>query len=112
MTRPARLLGAGQAALGAALLARPDAVTHAVCASAARPRTAIVRLLGGRMVVQGAVTAARPHRRLVLAGAAIDLAHAASMVAAIRVAPPYGRAALASAATATAFALAAVAVAA
>ena len=93
-----------QAVTGALLLARPEALVALVSGDGARPASWIVRVLGARMTGQGCVIAARPHRTLLIAGVAADLAHALSMVWIAREAPRYQRPATASALTAAAFA--------
>jgi hypothetical protein len=82
---------------GAALLVRPDAVAAAV-AGRPTPPSWLVRVLGGRQLVQSVVVLAAP--RTAPTAAAVDLVHAASMVAATALAPRYRRAELASAAVA------------
>ena len=70
------------------------------------PPAWIVRLLGARLLVQGAPEALRPSSTVLRLGVLVDLTHAASMLAAGRVWPRYRRAALASAAAAGASAVA------
>jgi hypothetical protein len=104
-----RLVAAGQGVAGVALAARPETLVAAVCRSGERPPSWIVRLLGVRMSAQAVATAVRPHRAVELAGAAGDLAHAASMVWVARRMPRYQRPALASGVLAALFAGAALA---
>lgn len=66
----------------------------------ARPPAWLVRLLGGRILAQGAAELLVPKRQLVLVGSAVDLTHGASMVAAAVRLPAYRRAATVSAADA------------
>ena len=66
----------------------------------------MVRLLGGRQLVQGAAVLIRPTLLLVIGGVAVDALHATSMVAAAVVWPRYRRAALTSAAAAGSSAIA------
>jgi hypothetical protein len=68
-----------------------------------------VRVLGGRLVLQNALAWLVPSRSVLLGGAAVDAAHALSMVAAAARRPGCRRAALTSGATAAASAVAAVA---
>jgi hypothetical protein len=89
---------------GAALLVRPDAVAAAV-AGRPTPPSWLVRVLGARQVVQQLVVLVRPTPVVVNAASAVDLTHAASMLAALVVAPRYRRAELVSAAVATASAV-------
>lgn len=95
-----RLLAAMSGALGATLLVRPEAVAKASSGPDAVPRAWIVRVLGARMLVQAALQAARPDRRLVDAGVAVDASHSASMVALAAVSRRYRRPASLSAAVA------------
>ena len=60
----------------------------------------MVRLLGGRQLLQGAAVLIRPAPALVIGAVAVDVLHAASMVAAAVIWPGYRRAALTSAAVA------------
>jgi hypothetical protein len=86
---------------GTLLLGVPDAVTGVIAGDQSRPRTTLVRVLGGRLLIQGLVEWIWPRRSVVLAGAAVDTAHAASMIAAAALLPAYRRTAIASAAEAT-----------
>ena len=86
---------------GTLLLGVPDAVTGVIAGDQPRPPAWLVRVLGGRLLVQGVLEYIRPRRSVVLAGAAVDTAHAASMIAAAALLPAYRRTALASAAEAT-----------
>ena len=105
MSRPLRI--ASSAALigwGTALLVRPDDVAVAV-AGRPTPPSWLVRVLGARQVVQQLVVLARPTPAVVNTASAVDLTHAASMLAAWALAPRYRRAELVSAAVATAAAV-------
>ncbi len=95
-----RLLAGVTGALGATLMLRPEAVARASSGPDAVPRSWIVRVLGGRMLLQAAVQAARPDRRLVDAGVAVDASHSASMVALATFSRRYRRPASLSAAVA------------
>jgi hypothetical protein len=86
---------------GTLLLGVPDAVTGGIASEQPRPPAWLVRVLGGRLLVQGLLEYMWPRRSVVLAGAAVDTAHAASMVAAAALLPAYRRTAIASAAEAT-----------
>ena len=77
--RVTRVLAAPWAVWGAAMLLRPGGVTRAVCGGGPEPAAWIVRVLGARLVVQGVVTLVHPTRAVVLAGAGVDVLHAASM---------------------------------
>ena len=93
----------GQAAVGAAvglaLLTRPNQVLDALAPAFPRRRTWLVHALGARMLVQHAVVLVRPRPGVVTAGAALDVLHAASMLPFLG-SPRYGRAARISAAVA------------
>jgi hypothetical protein len=102
-----RAAAAVQAVLGAALLAQPVRIGQLVTARRGQdPAAWLVRILGLRMLAQGTVELVRPGRKLVLAGAAVDLLHALSMVGVGLLWPRFRRAALASAGAATATAAA------
>jgi hypothetical protein len=96
-----RLLAVERCGVGAALLGRPNAVSLLVSADESLSPAWLVRILGTRMLAQGLLVLVSPRRRLVLAGAAIDLAHAASMIVAMVLLPAQRRAATASAAEAS-----------
>lgn len=91
-----RVLGAATATAGAVLAAGTPAVGGWVSGRGTPPPSWLVRLLGARLLVQGLLEVARPDRRLVLGGAAVEAMHAASMVAAALRWPQYRRAALVS----------------
>lgn len=74
---------------GMMLLGAANTVTGMIAGDEPRPPAWLVRVLGGRLLVQGLLEYARPHRRVLLAGATIDLAHAATMVAAVVLLPAY-----------------------
>jgi hypothetical protein len=95
----ARIWGAATAAIGAAMLARPVVASRMVGAHGAeRPNPTIVRVLGGRQLLQGAAVLALPARSFVLIGGSIiDMLHASSMLAASALWPRYRRAGSASA---------------
>lgn len=78
MTRARRALGVTQLALGAAALLRPRTVPGFVGGPQPDPR--IVRVLGARQVVQGAVTLAVPSRDVVCLGSLVDALHAGSLL--------------------------------
>ena len=90
---------------GAVLLARPRAVAELVAGDSVTSPIAVVRVLGARRLVQHLLVLAAPTRTVVLASAATDALHAASMVAAAVLWPEYRRSALASAGIATASAV-------
>ena len=105
-----RLLAGAGAATGVLLLARPLRVVDAVAPAFPRERLWLVRALGARLVVQHGSVLAAPDPRLVRAGSAVDLLHAASMVPFVA-SPRYGRAARISGGLAAAYAAVALAVA-
>ena len=78
--RVTRLVAVPWGLWGAAMLVRPGDVTRLVCGGGPEPAAWIVRVLGARLVAQHVVTLVWPTREVVLAGAAADVLHAASMV--------------------------------
>lgn len=98
--RKRRILGASQLALGALLLIAPRAVTGALAGEEMRPPVVVVRLLGGRLLVQGAVLARYPSDRVLSIAVMVDLLHGASMILAAGAMPEYRRSLLSSAALA------------
>ena len=60
----------------------------------------MIRILGGRQLLQGTAVLIRPTALLVIGGLAVDVLHATTMLAAAAIWPGYRRAALASAAIA------------
>jgi hypothetical protein len=94
--RQVRALGVATATVGAVLAVGAPAVGRWVSGRGTAPPTWLVRLLGARLLVQGLLEIARPDHRLLLAAAAADGTHAASMVAAALQWPQYRRAALVS----------------
>ena len=95
---------------GVALLSRPQQIVDAVAPAFPRERLWLVRALGARLLVQHGSVLAAPDPRLVRAGSAVDLLHAASMVPFVA-SPRYGRAARTSGGLAAAYAAVALAVA-
>ncbi|GAB2461170.1 hypothetical protein [Jatrophihabitans fulvus] len=79
-TASARALGVANLIAGAVMAARPQAVAHAAGRPGARPHPGIVRVLGLRQLAQGAVTLVSPSADVLWLGAAVDSAHAASML--------------------------------
>ena len=100
--RSARLLGLGQVALGVALTFRSKQIAASAAGAKADPAPGwLVRVLGLRSLVQGAVTAASPSPVVLQYGALVDATHAASMLPVVAVSTRYRRAAAISALTAT-----------
>jgi hypothetical protein len=95
-----RLLAACTAAAGAVMLLGPHAVARLASGTGSIPDAAVVRILGGRQLLQGTALLIRPAPPLLTAGLGVDALHAASMVAAAVIWPGYRRAALTSAAVA------------
>ena len=102
--RLTRLLAGAGAAWGLTLLAAPGRVVDALCPELPGSRRWAVPLLGARLVVQHGAVLAVPDARVVRAGSAVDLLHAASMVPLTRSAP-YRRAAVISGAVAAGYAV-------
>ena len=105
-----RLLGAATSTMGAAFLIWPHAVANRITGGRGTPDNAIVRVLGGRQLLQGTAQLAAPKPDVVLAGITVDLIHVASMGVLSVLWPAYRRSALTSAAIAGASALAGAAV--
>ena len=108
--RLTRLLAGLGVASGIALIARPQQVVDRIAPAFPASRLWLVRVLGGRLLVQHGAALAVPDRRVVRAGSAIDLLHAASMVPFVA-SPNYGPAARISGGLAAAYAAAALVVA-
>ena len=94
---------------GAVQLAAPGGCARTLTPGAPVPAAWLVRVLGARLVLQHALVLARPTRGIVLAGAAVDVLHAASMVPAALRWREYRRPAAVSAGSALTSALAQVA---
>ena len=90
-----RLLAAVSGVWGLLMLFRAEPLVEAVCPEFPESKQWVVRLLGGRLVVQHALVLCRPTDRYVRAAAAVDMLHAASMVPLLW-SPRYRRAALVS----------------
>ena len=96
----AATLCAARAAYGLALLAAPRQALGGRRLGAAEPgASALARVLGVRQLSEAVLLARHPARRVLLAGAAVDGAHAASMLALCALSPRRRRLAAASAAT-------------
>ena len=94
-----------RAAYGAVLLCAPGAVISRCTGQPSSTRArAVVRLLGSRHLLQAAVTARAPGALVLRAGAQVDLAHAASMLALGAIGRPLRRAQLADGLVAAIFA--------
>ena len=101
-----RIWAAATATAGAVTLVRPQAVARLVGGTGPTPDAAVVRILGGRQLLQGTIVLIRPTPALVIGGLAVDGLHGVSMVAAAVIWPSYRRAALSAAAFASASAVA------
>lgn len=75
-----RAVAAPLAVGGAVLLVRPEQAARAVSGGGPEPSAWVVRLFGGRVLVQHAAVLLHPTRGLVVAGVVADALHAASMV--------------------------------
>ncbi|MGN6606924.1 MAG: hypothetical protein ACTHMS_07935 [Jatrophihabitans sp.] len=75
-----RAIGLVEAVTGALLATRPNAMITLVDRHRAGPPVWLVRVLGARMLVQGAVEIARPLPVVAMGGAAVDASHALSML--------------------------------
>jgi len=92
-----RAVSAGRLALAIGLLVRPERCASLVSFGGRCPAGWLIRLLGGRLLVQAGCELVTGSRRALRLGAAVDLLHAASMLAAAVRWPGYRRIALASA---------------
>lgn len=83
------------------MVGQPGRVAAAAAGPGRRAPTWLVRVLGGRTALQGAVVSRigspDDRRRALRAGAVVDVLHGASMVAAAALMPPYRRSATISA---------------
>ncbi len=95
-----RVLGAATALVGGAFLVWPQAMANRISGGHQTPGSVIVRVLGGRQLLQGLAQIAQPKADVMLGGIIVDLLHAGSMVAASVLWPAYRRSALFSAAIA------------
>ena len=95
-----KMWAAATVAAGAVMLLRPHDVARLASGTGSTPDAAVVRILGGRQLLQGIVLLIRPAPLLVVGALVVDGLHAASMVAAAVIWPGYRRAALTSAAVA------------
>jgi hypothetical protein len=86
--------------LGLLLMVVPSRIAALVAGGGTPPEARIIRLLGARMVGQGAVLLLRPTVRMRRLGAAVDAAHGSSMVGLAVLSRRYRRPAAASAAIA------------
>jgi hypothetical protein len=96
----------GRLAFGAWALARPAGVLHLVGDDDGTRLRLITRVLGARYVVQAAAGVGLRRRPLPWLDGAVDLVHAASMLAVARAVPRHRRLALTSGALAVVFAVA------
>lgn len=103
------MLNAVRVGYGFARLIRPEPLAGPPAAADYGVRAHTVdRLLGARQLVQAVVSQAVPTERVLVLGAAVDLLHAASMLAVAGVSGPRRRAALAESVAALGFATAGV----
>ena len=98
LERSARALAGAQVGLGAAMVLAPRFV--AGLTGGAVPPTPIVRVLGVREIGQGVGTAVRADATALTLGAAVDVAHLASMVALAVISSRWRRTAIGSGAVA------------
>lgn len=92
-----RASAVGRAATAIALLRAPGAVEQLIAPPQKEAPTAVARLLGARLLAQSVLEYARPTRNVAVAGLAVDVVHAGSMVLIATADPQYRRVALASA---------------
>jgi hypothetical protein len=75
-----RLLAGAQAAQAILMLYRPERLVRPIAGRSGAVPPGIVRVLGGRLLVQSIALGLRPSRSMLRVGATVDLLHAASMV--------------------------------
>lgn len=97
-----RIVGATQFVVGATMAATPVQIAQVAAGRGGVAPPLVVRILGLRMAVQGALTVARPSRAVLDVGAGTDALHLASMIGLAAVTPKYRRTALISATVAAA----------
>jgi hypothetical protein len=97
-----RILAGAHLAQAGVLLAQPPNLMRGIAGHGRVPPSWVGRLLGLRLLAQGAAEIMHPDRGLLRVGVAVDLTHAATMLAAGRIWPRYRRAALISAGCAAA----------
>jgi hypothetical protein len=100
LVRSARVLAGVQVGIGTVMVLAPRFV--AGLTGGPVPPTPIVRVLGAREIGQGVGTAVRADATALTLGAAVDVAHLASMVALAVISPRWRRTAIGSAAVAAA----------
>jgi hypothetical protein len=99
-------LAAIRAGWGTALLLAPASVLRSSGAACSGARTSrVARMLGARQLIQALLAVRHRSRSSSLAGAAVDIAHGATMLALAIRAPAYRRPASASALAAATFAI-------
>lgn len=97
-------LACAEGSWGAALLLGGGPLLRSLTGRSVDPRVIVIaRVLGARQLLQGVVTAWRPTRRVLEAGATVDAIHATTMVAASAANLGPRRLTIASAATAIIF---------
>src|SRR4051794_24239790 len=79
-----RLVAALAAASGLATALRPEQIVDRLCPEFPRSRLWLVRVLGGRLLLQHGAVLAAPDPRLVRVGSGVDLLHAAGLVPFVR----------------------------
>jgi hypothetical protein len=92
----ARAVGIGTGIAGAVLVLRPRQISRRTRGSGLVPPPSIVRVLGSRYLIQGAVQTMWPRREVWKLSCAADVLHASTMVAAALARPQYRSAACAS----------------
>jgi len=92
----AQAVGIGTGIAGAALVLRPRQIARRTRGSGLMPPPGIVRFLGSRYLIQGAVQTVWPRREVWRVSRAVDVLHASTMVAAALARPQYRSAACAS----------------
>ncbi len=96
-----RALGTATAVMGGASLLWPHALAKRFSGGRSTPDNAVVRVLGGRQLLQGTAQMVRPVRDVILVGIVVDVVHVFSMLVLSVVWPQYRRSTLTSATIAT-----------
>jgi hypothetical protein len=100
-----RLVALAQIALGSVALAAPRTAVGATARVGTPVPAWVVRCLGARMVLEGALLRRNHSKRALLVGAGVDVVHGASMIVVARRSSGYRRIAQAAAVLAGASAL-------
>ena len=104
----ARVWGVATAAMGLGFVIRPHVLAGMATSGRHTPENTVVRILGGRQLLQGSMIALEPTPLLIAGGTVVDGIHVSSMLVIAMLSRRYRKAALTSAAVAGASGLAGV----